>query len=96
MGPYIRRGAQVSEEVPKVDVDFHPLQELGGALGLGMVGGGVAATNKILYRNDLATEVTVESHTPDKDGAVSLEASRRLGTDLPIPHGRNELRGCGH
>jgi len=71
----------MSEAVPKVDVDFHPLQaslpptpphcnpnpnlilspnqELGAALGLGMMGGGVALTNKILYRNDIATEDTV-------------------------------------
>jgi len=32
--------AEPKEETPKVAVDFHPLQELVGALGLGMVGGG--------------------------------------------------------
>ena len=58
--------SEVSEEIPKVDVDFHPVQEVAGAIGLGMVGGGVGLTNKILYRNDIATEDNVENHTPDK------------------------------
>lgn len=49
-----------------------------------MVGGGVALTDKILYQNGTVTEMTVDNHTPDKDGLdfedVSLET--RDGANL--------------
>jgi len=57
-----------SEEVAKVEVDPHPAQEMVGALGLGILGGAVALTDKILYRNDVTVEKTVENTTPAEVG----------------------------
>jgi len=56
--------SQPSEEVPKVEVDLHPMQEVVGGLGLSMVGTAVLATDKILYRNDIDVEASVENTTP--------------------------------
>lgn len=53
-----------SEDVAKVEVDPHPAQEMVGALGMGILGGAVALTDKILYRNDVTVEKTVENTTP--------------------------------
>jgi len=53
-----------SEDVPAVSIDLHPLQEVMGGLGMGMVGGAVGMTDKILYRNDISVEKSVENTTP--------------------------------
>jgi len=57
--------SQASEDVPAVTVDLHPTQELIGALGIGIVGGAVAISDKILYRNDISVETTVENTKPN-------------------------------
>jgi fermentation-respiration switch protein FrsA (DUF1100 family) len=60
--------SQPSEEVPKVVVDLQPVQEVLGGLGMGIVGGGVALADKILYRNDIKADKTVENTTPAEFG----------------------------
>ena len=41
-----------------------PWQEVVGALGISIIGGGVAMADKVLYRNDITVDVNVNNTTP--------------------------------